>query len=77
MLPYEAKRKVDLPGGGTVTVTVRSSDPIDEREYIILQPQAASEMSNCLVSMANALRPLDSPKIELVPRADYARTKEH
>jgi len=68
MLPYEVKRKVDLPGGGSVTVTVQSSDPINERQYMILQPKAATEMSRCLVSMANALRPPDSAEIELSPR---------
>jgi hypothetical protein len=66
------KRKVDLPGGGTATVTVQSSDPIDERDYLILRPQAATEMSYCLVSMANTLRPPDSPEIELTPRAASA-----
>jgi hypothetical protein len=65
MLRYEVKKKVDLPGGGAVTVTVQSSDPIDEREFLILQPQAAAEMSSCLVSMANALRSPDTPEIKL------------
>jgi hypothetical protein len=75
MLPFEVKRKIDLPGGGTVTVTVQSSDPIDEREYLILRSQPATEMSYCLVSMANALRPPDSPEIELTPRAVRAETE--
>jgi hypothetical protein len=76
MLSYETKRRVELPGGGTVTVTVQSSDPIDEREYLILQPQAATEMSYCLVSMANALRSPDSPEIELAPRVGCGEIKE-
>ena len=75
MLPYQVKRKVDLPGGGAVTVTVQSSDPIDERDYPILQPQAATEMSYCLVSMANAVRPPETPEIELAPRAGRDKTK--
>lgn len=65
MLPYEVSKTVDLPGGGSVTVTVQSAEPIDEREYLILRPQAATEMSHCLVSMANALRSPDTPEIEL------------
>jgi hypothetical protein len=75
MLSYEVKRKVNLPGGGTVTVTVQASDPIDEREYLILQPQAATEMSYCLLSMANALRSPNSPEIDLTPRAGHGETK--
>jgi hypothetical protein len=64
-LSYEVSRKVNLPGGGTVTVTIKSSEPIDEKVYLILQPQAAIEMSNCLASMANALRPPDTPEVRL------------
>jgi hypothetical protein len=71
-LLYEVSRVVDLPGGGNATVTVRSEEPIDEAAYLILRPQAAREMSNCLVSIANALRPPLCPEIRLAPRIDAA-----
>lgn len=64
-LAHEVKRQIEFPAGGTVTVTVRSSDPIDEKDYLILQPQAAIEMSYCLANMANALRPPDCPEVLL------------
>lgn len=64
-LPYKVSRKTDLAGGGSVTVTVASSAPIDEADYMILRPDAATEVGRCLVSMANALRPPDTPEVKL------------
>ena len=54
---YEAKRKIDLPQGGSVTVTVTSDSPISEDDFMILRPQAAIEMARCLTDLAEALRP--------------------
>jgi len=76
MLQYEVKKKIDLPGGGTVTVTVKSSEPIHERDYLILRPQTATEMSHCLVSIANALRAPDTPEIALAPVGISSSTTE-
>jgi hypothetical protein len=67
ILQYQLSKKVDIGGGATVTVTVTSSEPIDERDHFIFQPEAATEMSHCLVSMANALRPAGSSRIDLAP----------
>lgn len=66
---YQVKKAIDLPGGGTVTVTVSSPEPINERDYMILRPQTATEMSNCLVSLANALRMPGTAEITLAPAA--------
>jgi hypothetical protein len=65
MLSYEVSKKVDFPGGGTVTVTIKSSGPINEKDYLVLQPQAATEMSYCLASIANALRPPGTLEVRL------------
>jgi hypothetical protein len=65
MFQYETKKQMTLPGGGKVTVTVKSPTPIDERDYLILKPQAATEMSSCLVEIANALRAPNTPEIKL------------
>jgi hypothetical protein len=60
---YEVVRKVDLPGGGAMTVTVSSPSPIDEADYLILRDDTAIAMGECLVDLANAMRPPDSPAI--------------
>ncbi|HWF09932.1 MAG TPA: hypothetical protein VG297_15800 [Bryobacteraceae bacterium] len=65
MFQYEARKKIEFPGGGGITVTVKSHKPIDEDEYLILKPQAAAEISSCLVTIANALRTPDTPEITL------------
>ena len=61
MMSYELKRKIDLAGDGSITVTVSSSSPIDEADYMVLRPDVAREMAQYLTSLANALRPLDTP----------------
>jgi hypothetical protein len=76
MFHFEVSKKVGLPGGGTVTVTIQSSGPINESDYLILQPQAATEMSYCLASMANALKPPESPEIVLGHRGDCGTIRE-
>lgn len=62
---FQIKKKIDLPGGGSITVTVSSPSPIKEEDYLILKPQAAQNMAECLVSMANAMRPPDSKEISI------------
>ena len=54
---YEIKREIALPNGGKVTVTISSPEPMDEKDYMILQPQAAIEMASCLADLADAMRP--------------------
>jgi hypothetical protein len=54
---YEIKREIALPNGGKVTVTVSSPEPMDEKDYLILRPQAAIEMAACLADLADAMRP--------------------
>jgi hypothetical protein len=61
-LPYSISQKTDLPGGGSITVTVASGVPIVEADYIILRPGAAAELAECLSGLANALHPPDSKK---------------
>jgi hypothetical protein len=56
---HEVKRKIDLPGGGSVTVTVQADEPIREEDFMVLRPQAAIEMAECLKDLASALRPKD------------------
>jgi hypothetical protein len=54
---YEIKRKIEMPNGGSITVTVSQPDPINEADYLILKPQAAIEMANCLMDLAKAFKP--------------------
>jgi hypothetical protein len=60
---YKAQKKIELDGDGSITVTVSSSSPIDEADYMILRPDAAKNMAECLTDFANAMRPPGSPKI--------------
>jgi hypothetical protein len=59
---YEIKREIALPKGGKVTVIVSSPEPMDEKDYLILRPQAAIEMAACLADLADAMRPADAGK---------------
>jgi hypothetical protein len=54
---YEIKKTVDLPTGGSITVTVSSPEPIQEKDFPILQAGAAIQMGASLISLANTLRP--------------------
>lgn len=56
------KRVVKMPQGGTVTVTVTSTEPIREEDFLILRPQAAIEMAHCLMDLGNALAPSEKPE---------------
>lgn len=63
---YNEEQKVDLPGGGSITVTVSSPDPIDREAFLMLKsPAAAMEMGRCLADLGNAMRPLGSAEITL------------
>lgn len=53
----EVKRTYPLDSGGSVTVTVSMEGPIDERDFMILRPDAAKAMASCLSDLANAMRP--------------------
>jgi hypothetical protein len=64
-MKYRAERKVELPGGGRITVAIEAEAPIDEEAYMILRPDVASAMAEHLVDLANALRPPDSPEVKL------------
>ena len=57
-MKFETKRKIDMPQGGTVTVTVRSDNPINEQDYRILQPQAALALADWALGFAEALKPV-------------------
>jgi hypothetical protein len=61
---HELTRRLPTPSGGSVTVTIRSEAPINEADYLILQPTAAIEAAVVLESLGNALRPPGTPKIE-------------
>jgi hypothetical protein len=62
---YNLEKTVKLAGGGTATVSIGSPDPIDPADYMVLRPDAMAEMAGCLVGLANALRPPESPEIKL------------
>jgi hypothetical protein len=64
-MQHEIRKTTELPGGASLTVTVASPAPIDERDYLILQPGAAVEMGKCLAGLANAFRPPDWKEISL------------
>ena len=55
-MKHVVKRKIDLPQGGSVTVTVSSDAPISEDDFMILRPQAAVQMANCLIDLGEALK---------------------
>lgn len=61
----ELTRKIDLPGGGRLKISIVSPDPIRAEDYLILRPDAAVALTECLTDLANAFRPPDSPEFSL------------
>ncbi len=53
----EIKRHFDLPTGGSVTVTVRSPEPINEEDYFLLREAGAVGMAECLMNVAETMKP--------------------
>lgn len=53
---HEVKKTFKLQAGGSVTVTVRSSAPIDESDFMILRESAAVNMAECLMDLGEALK---------------------
>jgi hypothetical protein len=54
---FEIKRKIALPNGGSITVTVRQPEPINESEFRILNPQNATAMADWMMDFAETLKP--------------------
>lgn len=57
---FEIKRKIALPNGGCMTVTVSQPEPIDESEFRILNPQNATAMANWMMDFAETVKPKES-----------------
>lgn len=72
-MKYEVKRKIDLPQGGSVTVTVRSDELIREEDFLILRPQAAVEAASCLMNLAEAFSPSSRCTPSAPPRSTPPR----
>lgn len=60
---HKVTKTLELPDGSSVTVTITSSDPIDEADYLMLRPTAMQEMADTLTSLGNAMRPLGTPEL--------------
>ena len=60
-MKYKLSKTVAFPGGGSLTVTIRSSSPINEQDYLILRPDTARATAETLASIANARYALPTP----------------
>ena len=65
-IKYEETADITLPSGGKIACHIQSSTPIDRADYLMLKsPAALVEMGNCMVDLANSLRPPDTKEISL------------